>query len=74
MNRLTKVDEKGYYIDDPSVLWDERRRGPEITRLGEYEDTGVTPENICKIIKLANEVTCKVKNLHSHVMSMREER
>lgn len=46
MERLTHIDNKGWYIDDQSVAFDERRRGKEINRLAEYEDTGLTPDEI----------------------------
>ncbi len=65
MTRLTKVDEEGYYIDDPSVIWDEKRRGPEITRLGEFENLGYEPWDMKLILQkldrgLLIETPCKI--------------
>lgn len=56
MNRLTKIDEKGYYIDDPSVHWDGKRRGPEITQLGKYEDTGFSPESLSEFKQVIDQL------------------
>lgn len=62
LNRLTKVDEEGYYIDDPSVIWDGKRRGPEITRLGEFEDLGYEPWDMKLILqKLESELAMREK-------------
>ncbi len=43
MERLTKIDSIGWYINDQSIAYDERRRGKEIDRLAAYEDTGLEP-------------------------------
>lgn len=50
MERLTHIDSKGWYVDDISVPYDERHRGMEIDRLAAYEDTGLTPEEIERIL------------------------
>ncbi len=46
MERLTKQDKHGWYVDDQGVIYDERRRGEEIDRLAVYEDTGLAPDEI----------------------------
>jgi len=46
VERLTFIDSKGWYINDQSIPYDERRRGEEVDRLAAYEDTGLTPEEI----------------------------
>jgi len=46
VERLTHIDSKGWYINDQSIAYDERRRGKEVDRLAAYEDTGLTPEEI----------------------------
>jgi len=46
VERLTHIDNKGWYISDQSVAYDERRRGKEVDLLAAYEDTGLTPEEI----------------------------
>lgn len=38
MDRLTKKDKFGWYVDDQSVPYDEKRRGIEIDRLAAFED------------------------------------
>lgn len=53
MERLTHIDSKGWYINDQSIAYDERRRGKEIDLLAAYEDTGLTPK---EIVALAEEV------------------
>ena len=46
MERLTHIDNKGWYVDDQSVAYDEKRRGKEVDRLSAYEDTGLEPEEV----------------------------
>jgi len=46
MERLTKKDKSGWYIDDPSVAYDGRRRGTSVDRLAAYEETGLEPEEV----------------------------
>lgn len=38
MERLTHIDNSGWYVDGQSVPYDEKRRGKEIDRLATYED------------------------------------
>ncbi len=49
MERLTRKDSKGWYINDQSVAYDERRRGKKIDLLAAYEDTGLTPEEVAEL-------------------------
>lgn len=53
MERLTKKDSQGYYIEDISVPYDEKRRGPAVDRLGAYEDKGVAPEDTLSALEMA---------------------
>lgn len=46
MERLTHIDSMGWYVDDKSVAFDEKRRGEEIDRLAAYEDIGMMPGQI----------------------------
>lgn len=59
MERLTKKDSQGYYIDDISVPYDEKRRGPAVDRLGAYEDKGVAPEDALSALEMAK-AACKL--------------
>lgn len=38
MKRLTHIDYIGWYIEDQSIAFDERRRGLDVDRLAAYED------------------------------------
>lgn len=50
MKRLTKKDGcGGWYINDQSVAFDERRYGEEIDRLAAYEGTGLEPDEIADV-------------------------
>lgn len=55
MERLTHFDKDGWYITDQSVAYDGRRRGEEINLLAEYEDTGLTPEEIQGLFRMDGE-------------------
>lgn len=49
MERMTHKDGNGWYIEDQSVAYDERRRGKDVNRLAAYEDTGLTPERVAEL-------------------------
>lgn len=53
MKRLTYIDCDGWYVKD-GFAFDKRRRGKEIDRLAEYEDLGLTPEEIKALILVPN--------------------
>lgn len=59
MERLTRKDSQGYYIEDISIPYDEKRRGPDVDRLGAYEDKGVAPEDALSALEMAKAV-CKL--------------
>lgn len=44
MERLTHIDHAGWYIEDQSIPFDERRRGIEVNRLAAYENSGLDPK------------------------------
>lgn len=46
MERLTHIDHAGWYVDDQSIAFDERRRGKDVDRLAAYENTGLEPEEV----------------------------
>lgn len=50
MERMTHKDGKGWFIEDQSVAYDERRRGKVVDRLAAYEDAGLTPEEIERVL------------------------
>lgn len=51
MERKTHKDGKGWYIEDQSVAYDERRRGADVDRLAAYENTGMEPGDIEGILE-----------------------
>lgn len=64
MERLTHIDSKGWYVDDQSVAFDERRRGAIIDRLAAYEDIGPVDE-VAELMQAKKdgrlaEIPCKV--------------
>lgn len=59
MERLTRKDSLGYYIEDISIPYDEKRRGPDVDRLGAYEDKGVAPEDALSALEMAK-AACKL--------------
>ncbi len=65
MERLTKKDSHGYYIDDISVPYDEKKRGEAIDRLAAYENTGLEPEAVLTVNELA-EVACGLNLLKEY--------
>ncbi len=50
MERLTKQDKHGWYVDDQSVAYDGHRYGEVIDRLASYEDTGLAPEEVERVL------------------------
>lgn len=54
MNRLTGRDELGYYAPLECMLNCLKHRGDVIDRLAEYEDTGLSPEDIRELRKLVD--------------------
>lgn len=50
MNRLTGIDELGYYVPLDATLNCLKHRGECVDRLGAYEDTGLTPKAIIDLM------------------------
>lgn len=74
MERLTRKDSDGWYIEAQSTRFDMRRRGEEINRLAAYEDTGLTPEEFVELLETQQSICevcrynddCKVENCASY--------
>lgn len=59
MERLTHRDSQGWYIDDQSVAFDQKRRGHEIDVLAAYENTEMRPDEIFEVQELLKPIEWK---------------
>lgn len=59
MNRLTGIDELGYYMPCDMTMNCLKHRGECVDHLGAYEDTGLTPGEVAKYKKFEDEAVSK---------------
>lgn len=73
MERVTKKDERGYYLAGDGIYSDwgvpEKFRGDYVDRLAAYEATGMEPEEITAIAGLASENCAKAADKIDQLLS-----